>query len=156
MSHTATEDGEVEEMVGLLRRLGERDALPSGTAERTELFGRAVLGIPLGCPWYTGTPLSTVEELAVALDGVSVPADRVFFGLRDQVFSAWTLQSVYEIWWGMGEAGTLLIAIDGDPALQAFRSGALVVTLRLRSAMSYGLPGDVVVYSFRRDIEVSS
>jgi len=147
---------EINEMVELMQTLGERDALPSSKMEivMNDISKEEYYTFDFGNPWYTGQFVSTIKNIAVKINNHNVDPEKVYFTLRGQRIQAETANTLFELWWGMGELAQLQIKKDSIDQYIQKTDNKLEITMDMRSAMSYGLPGNIIKYQFKTAMEV--
>lgn len=57
------------------------------------------LHLALRLPWYRALPLSCVNRIDVALDGVAVPGAQVRITVNGREFAIEELAAEYDVWW---------------------------------------------------------
>jgi uncharacterized protein DUF6379 len=99
--------------------------------ERARLDG-AALHLDVRLNWYRALPLSCVEQLAVALDGVDVDLRDATLELRGRSHHARELTGEDSTWWHIADAGLLRVPLDPAPA-----DGRHDVTLTIGTRIPY-------------------
>ncbi|RXR27701.1 C-glycoside deglycosidase beta subunit domain-containing protein [Sphingobium fluviale] len=128
--------------------LGQRDLFASNRIEQTDAGWRLLIRNP----WYTGTHLSTVSSLGIAVNGHNVSEGHIFLSLRGQMVPAAYAKNLHEIWWGMGEVAEVFLT---DPAIPALLkdTNEIGVEIDMRTTFSYGFPDDTLPYRLTGEVE---
>ena len=74
--------------------------------------------VTVRCPWYRSMALSTVESVAVAVDGVPVPQDGVRLEVNGRVHTLPELAGLWQESWFVQDTATLHVPVEplGDTA----------------------------------------
>jgi Domain of unknown function (DUF6379) len=90
-----------------------------------------IVGFEFGArlPYYRGLVLSMIEDVAVSVDGQSLPRERIRVALRGRNYSLAAMETEYEERWEMGEVATVLVEKSGGLSPGRHR---LELTERLR------------------------
>lgn len=93
--------------------------------------GGKIIGFEFGArlPYYRGLVLSMVEDVAVSIDGQSLPRERIRVALRGRNYSLAAMETEYQERWEMGEVATVLVEQSGGVSAGRHR---LELTERLR------------------------
>lgn len=147
---------EINEMVEIVRSLGGRDALPDSKIKLNldDITKDEYYTFDLRNPWYTGQFVSTIKNIFIKINNHAVEPEKVYFTLREQRIQAETAMTFYELWWDMGELAQLQIKKDAVEGYIQTTNNYVEVIMDMRSAMSYGLPGNIIEYRFTKTMEV--
>lgn len=129
-------------------RVAQRDLFASPAIERVEDGWRLVIRNP----FYTGTHLSTVSFLRIAVNGHRVADADTFLALRGQRIPASHARNMHELWWGMGETAEVILT---DAALSGVLTerNTVEVDIDMRTTFSYGFPNDTLPYRLSGELE---
>lgn len=83
-------------------------------------------------PYYRGLGLSMVEDIAITVDGQTVPREAVRLALRGRSWSLDEMETCYDEKWNFGEKARVIITRPGGLA-----AGAHQVDLAIRYRVSY-------------------
>jgi hypothetical protein len=83
-------------------------------------------------PYYRGLGLSMVEDIAISVDGESVPREAVRLSLRGRSWSLDELEQCFDEKWNFGEKARVEVAYPGG-----LSAGAHQVDLAIRYRVSY-------------------
>jgi len=83
-------------------------------------------------PYYRGLGLSMVEDIAVSIDGQTIPREHVVLALRGREWSLQEMEVEYGDRWNFGEQGCIKLKYDN-----ALKLGEHQVTLAIRMRVSY-------------------
>ncbi|HWI30744.1 MAG TPA: DUF6379 domain-containing protein [Microbacterium sp.] len=67
-------------------------------------------------PWYRSLPLSAVEDIAVAVDGADVPADRIRIRVNGGEYKTKDLHERWEDIWFIQDEATIVVPDPGTDA----------------------------------------
>lgn len=134
--------------VVVFSRVAQRDLFASAAIERVESGWRLLIRNP----FYTGTHLSTVSFLRVAVNGYQVPDAGTLLSLRGQTLPAAYAKNMHEIWWGMGETAEVFLT---DPSLADVlaETNQVAIDIDMRTTFSYGFPNDTLPYRLTGELE---
>lgn len=120
---------------------------PEFVTSATLSDGALTLGLRLN--WFRPLPLSCVEELAVSVGGVPLPAGvLVLDGAR---YEARSLVDHDDVWWGLQSRADLLVPWSDGPA-----PGPVRVTIRTRMPSLLDHTGSPVVVVDSALVEVAA
>jgi hypothetical protein len=97
--------------------------------ENDETIGFAVLA---RLPYYRGLGLSMIEDVAITIDGQSIPRDRIRLALRGRSWTLDELETVYDDRWNFGEKARVIVAHPGG-----LTPGVHKVGIAVRMRVSY-------------------
>jgi hypothetical protein len=145
-------------LMALLTADAQRIAFPTNIMEKVRAPNGELTGLKfkLRNTFYCAQPVSCISEISVSLGNAQFAADHLCLILRDQVISARYASTFHELWWGFGEILDVLIDLSGhaDRNLAAIGRLNLELFLRMRTSISYGLPGDAYCLNLRNEMEV--
>lgn len=125
------------------KNLADKVMLPNRKIENVDLTGDGKIDgfqFDIVNPFYTAEPVSSVKDLLLGIDGEEVSSERIGLIVRDQRFRIRDIPTIYETWWGFGEA--IKVFVEEPGGLGTGRH-ELDCTLRMRaSAGNYGF-GDM-------------
>ena len=88
------------------------------------------LGIALTVPWYRSLWLSSVSDIAVSVEGRTIPRDDLRVELRDRTFRVDELQDQWDVLWFIQDRLVVVVPMDEPPA--EGDEGDVEVTVDLR------------------------
>ena len=100
-------------------------------------------------PYYRGLGLSMVEDLAVTLDGETIPREAIRFALRGREWTLDEMETVYDDRWNFGEKATIILLKPGGLAAGKHR-------LRLAERLRISYLPFVPVTSHETDLELEA
>ena len=74
------------------------------------------LGIALTVPWYRSLWLSSVTDIAVAIDGRPVPAGVLRVELGEQTYGVEELKDQWDVLWFIQDRLVVVVPLDEPPA----------------------------------------
>jgi hypothetical protein len=89
------------------------------------------LAIALTVPWYRSLWLSSVTDIAVAIDGRPIPAERLRAELGDRTYRIEELADQWEVLWFIQDRLVIGVALDEPPAPDREVDVEVTVDLRL-------------------------
>ena len=93
------------------------------------------LGIALTVPWYRSLWLSSVTDIAVAVEGREIPADDLRVELGERTFRVAELADQWDVLWFIQDRLVVLVPYDATPLDEPVAEGQQVdveVTVDLR------------------------
>ena len=148
----------LETLMALLTADAQRIAFPTNIMERVTAPTGELTGLKfrLRNTFYCAQPVSCISEISASIGGAQFAADHIHLILRDQVISAKYAPTFHELWWGFGEVLDILIDLGGSAGRNLPIIGRLNLELflRMRTSISYGLPGDAYCLHLRNEMEV--
>ncbi|WP_145958953.1 DUF6379 domain-containing protein [Sphingobium sp. SCG-1] len=130
-------------------RIAQRDLFVSNVIEQEEGGWR----IMIRNPFYTGTHLSTVSSVKIAVNGHQVSDANTFIALRGQRIPAAYAKNMHEIWWSMGEAAEVFLT-DQELTDVLTDKNQINVDIDMRTTFSYGFPNDTLPYRLTGELEL--
>ena len=125
------------------KNLADKVMLPNRNIKNVDLTGDGKIDgfqFDIVNPFYTAEPVSSVKDLLLRIDGEEVGSERIGLIVRDQRFRIRDIPTIYETWWGFGEAIQVFVEEPGGLGTGKHELGC---TLRMRaSAGNYGF-GDM-------------
>lgn len=82
-------------------------------------------------PYYRGLGLSMIEDIAVSVDGETLPREAIRFSVRGKTYTLDEMETVYDDRWNFGEKATI-IALNGG-----LSAGTHQITFAVRNRVSY-------------------
>jgi hypothetical protein len=89
------------------------------------------LGIALTLPWYRSLWLSSVSDIAVAVDGREISRDDLRVELGDRVYAVDELKDQWDVLWFIQDRLVVVIPLDEPPAEDQQVDVEVTVDLRL-------------------------
>ena len=89
------------------------------------------LGIALTVPWYRSLWLSSVTDIAVSVEGRTIPRDDLRVELRDRTFRVDELQDQWDVLWFIQDRLVVVVPLDEPPAPGQEVDVEVTVDLRL-------------------------
>jgi Domain of unknown function (DUF6379) len=89
------------------------------------------VAIALTVPWYRSLWLSSVTDIAVAIDGRPIPAERLRAELGDRTYRIGELADQWEVLWFIQDRLVIVVALDEPPAPDRQVDVEVTVDLRL-------------------------
>ena len=74
------------------------------------------LGIALMVPWYRSLWLSSVSDIAVAIDGRRIPREDLRVELRDRSYAVDELMDQWDVLWFIQDRLVVVVPLDEPPA----------------------------------------
>ena len=74
------------------------------------------LGIALMVPWYRSLWLSSVSDIAVAIDGRRIPREDLRVELRDRSYAVDELKDQWDVLWFIQDRLVVVVPLDEPPA----------------------------------------
>jgi hypothetical protein len=73
------------------------------------------LGIALTVPWYRSLWLSSVSDIAVAIEGHEIPKERLRVELGERTFRVDELQDQWDVLWFIQDRLVVVVPLDEPP-----------------------------------------
>ena len=89
------------------------------------------LGIALTVPWYRSLWLSSVSDIAVAVQGREIPTDDLWVELRERTFRVDELADQWDVLWFIQDRLVVVVPLDEPPAEGQEVDVEVTVDLRL-------------------------
>jgi hypothetical protein len=89
------------------------------------------LGIALTVPWYRSLWLSSVTDIAVAVEGREIPTDDLRVELGERTYRVDELADQWDVLWFIQDRLVVVVPLDEPPAEGAQVDGEVTVDLRL-------------------------
>lgn len=113
--------------------------------------------IQLREPFYTSSPLSSIKDLSVVLDGVKFTGNQISVAIRDQKIDLESAKTIHEIWWNFGETIDFILKVETPEQKKVLEKNSVKMNVKLlfRFTFGYGFPGDVLDIDLSKEMEVS-
>ena len=89
------------------------------------------LGIALTVPWYRSLWLSSVSDIAVSVEGRTIPKDDLRVELGERTFRVDDLQDQWDVLWFIQDRLVVVVPLDEPPAVGQAVDVEVTVDLRL-------------------------
>jgi hypothetical protein len=89
------------------------------------------LGIALTVPWYRSLWLSSVTDIAVAVEGKEIPKDELRVELGERTYRVEELQDRWDVLWFIQDRLVVVVPLDEPPAEGQEVDVEVTVDLRL-------------------------
>ncbi|MBB3157713.1 hypothetical protein FHS07_001397 [Microbacterium proteolyticum] len=89
------------------------------------------LAVSVQLPWYRSLWLSAVDDVAVTVNGVTVPKDDIRFSLEGREYRVDELPEQSETLWFVADRPDVLVRLDTPPAAGETVTVEVVLTMRL-------------------------
>ncbi|MCS6946976.1 MAG: DUF6379 domain-containing protein, partial [Steroidobacteraceae bacterium] len=83
-------------------------------------------------PYYRGLGLSMVEDIAIKIDGLTIPRDDIRFSVRGRTWTLQQMETEYGDRWNFGEKARILCRLP-----QGLAAGPHTVEASIRMRISY-------------------
>jgi Domain of unknown function (DUF6379) len=89
------------------------------------------LAVALTVPWYRSLWLSSVSDIAVAIDGRPMPTEQLRVELGDRSYAVGQLQDQWDVLWFIQDRLVVVVPLDEPPAVGDEVDVEVTVDLRL-------------------------